>query len=195
MTQAKTQTRKYADFYTDSNEKMTLSHFYQYYPYKKRKCVTCIPYIPIDQVSTHPYALTFHEWKTIMRAYFKYLILYLLSGQVYRFSSGIGELVLLKWKPAKKKIDIYSTITAIMKKYNMTKAEASAYYKEHKEEGKYYHNRKLDGYKWAVIWRRSGYNVKYLTLWGLMLLRVGAYKYINEYLKANPNHIQQISEP
>ena len=39
---AMTETQKYDKIYTDSNEKMTLLHFYKEYPYKKRKCATCL---------------------------------------------------------------------------------------------------------------------------------------------------------
>ena len=195
MTVVQTQTRKYGKFLSDPNEKMTLKHFYLMYPYKKRTCITCLPYLTNDEISDHAYALTYQQWRNIIVTYLKHLVLHLLSGQVYRFSSLIGELQLIKWKPKKKRIDIHTTLTTIMAKYNMTKEEAGTYYKEHKEEGKRYMNKHIDGYKWAVIWRRTGYNAKYLGLWGLMLHKQGAYGFINKYFKENPNHIQQISEP
>jgi hypothetical protein len=194
MTAVQTQTRKYDKFYTDRNEKMTLKHFYQEYPYKKRECPTCLPYIADSEISNHSFALTYFEWQKIIMLYFKYLILFLLSGQVYRFSSKIGELQLIKWKPKKRKVDIYSTLSSIMKKYKISKQEAAAYYKEHKEEAKTYSNRHLDGYKWRVIWKRSGYNVKNISIWAMMLQKKSTYDFIHNYLKENPNHIHQISE-
>ena len=39
-----------------------------------------------------------------------------------------------------------------------------------------------------------GYNVKYLNLWGFMLQRQSAYKFVNEYLKKNPDTLFKLSE-
>ena len=75
---AMTETQKYDKIYTDSNEKMTLLHFYKEYPYKKRKCATCLPYVSIEDDSKHDYSLTYTEWKKIifiiLQTYFIILI-------------------------------------------------------------------------------------------------------------------------
>ena len=62
------------------------------------------------------------------------------------------------------------------------------------KERLYYFNPELNGYKWRVVWFRKGYNVKYLNLWGFMLQRQSAYKFVNEYLKKNPDTLFKLSE-
>ena len=190
---AMTETQKYDKIYTDSNEKMTLLHFYKEYPYKKRKCATCLPYVSIEDDSKHDYSLTYTEWKKIILSYFKHILLYLLNGYTYYFHSGMGEIRILRKKIIKKKVDIGRTILHFMKRNSKTREEAIEELKGTKER-LYYFNPELNGYKWRVVWFRKGYNVKYLNLWGFMLQRQSAYKFVNEYLKKNPDTLFKLSE-
>jgi hypothetical protein len=105
----------------------------------------------------------------------------------------MGELKLIKKKINKKKVDIGRTILHFMKRSNKTRAEAIEELKTTKER-LYYFNPELDGYKWKAAWFRKGFNVKYLNLWGFMLQRQSAYKFINNYLKTNKQALFKIVE-
>ena len=190
---AMTGIQKYDKIFTNSDDKMTLLHFYKDYPYKKRKCATCLPYVTIDENSNHEYAITYTEWKKIILSYFKHTVLFLLNGYTYYFHSGMGELKLIKKKINKKKVDIGRTILHFMKRSSKTRAEAIEELKTTKER-LYYFNPELDGYKWKAAWFRKGFNVKYLNLWGFMLQRQSAYKFINNYLKTNKQALFKIVE-
>jgi hypothetical protein len=105
----------------------------------------------------------------------------------------MGEIRILRKKIIKKKVDIGRTILHFMKRGSKTRAEAIEELKNTKER-LYYFNPELNGYTWRVVWFRKGYNVKYLNLWGFMLQRQSAYKFVNEYLKKNPDTLFKLSE-
>lgn len=173
----------------------TLIDFYMEYPYKKQdECITCKPYVSNDEVTEHSYSLTYKEWKSIMTSFFKNLTLYLARGYVYRFSSRIGELQIVKYRPSKKVVDFDKTIKYHMKEQGLTRHEAINYIKEN-DVTIFRHNlRNSNGWKFITAWFRNEYPFKFARHWRVKLSRRKSWRMIHEYLKEKPSRWSKIQE-
>lgn len=175
----------------------TLIDFYREYPYKKQRddCVTCQPYVSNEESTQHSYSLTYKEWLLIIKTVLKYLTLYLASGKTYRFSSGIGELQIVKYKPSKKKIDFDRTLKYYMKKLDCSREDALSYIKANPDCIKLLHQSKeLDGWKFALAWFRERYPFKFARHWKIRLSKRGAWTDIYEHLKEKNFRINHVLE-
>ncbi len=78
--------------------KVTLKDFYLNYPFKCYGGNTRVYIKQEDERCNEHYSLNYKEYKTIMNTYFKYIILYLRSGLVYRLPKHLGRLYIGTYK-------------------------------------------------------------------------------------------------
>lgn len=199
MTGRKTETLKegYSTYY--SKDKATLSLFYGRYPYKKRTCDTCLPYVPLEEDTDEQHSLTYQDWQDIIQCYFKYVCLYLISGKVYRFGSHMGEFQIQKYKSNKKNlaVDMKKMLEYYMEKegiedYN----EAKKYVKNHVDNPilPKHKNKHTMGYKWIVVWFKKGYSFAFKHHWKFRLSKRVAWKFIDNMFKEDRTLIHGIVE-
>lgn len=199
MTGHKKETLKegYNTYY--NRDKTNLALIYERYPYRKRTCKTCLPYVPSDADTDHKYSLTYQEWGEIIQCYFKYLCLYLLTGTRYRFSSGMGELQIQKYKSNKKNsaVDLGK-----MTKYYMEKEgiddwqEAKRYIRDHVNNPKLFKhkNKHTLGYKWNIVWFKRGYDFAFKYHWWFRFSKEGAWRFIDNMFREDRELIYNIME-
>lgn len=63
-------------------------------------------HFPKAEISSSPYALTFPEWKLIVQTYFKHVLNYLKTGNMYILPWGLGAWQLIRTKKLRKMLDV-----------------------------------------------------------------------------------------
>lgn len=183
-----------------SNNAATLRDFYLRYPYKKSSGRTTLPYVPVEEDTNEPFSLKYKDWKNILHTYFKYVLLYLLTGQPYRFSSGIGEFKLIRYKPRKKRgnIDMRGIEKYYEKKTGITdRKELWAYINNIGLDNAVlvkHRNKETDGYKWVTAWFKKEYKFAFKQHWYFTLARVHAWKMLDTAFKKDRLLIYNINE-
>lgn len=150
-----------------SEHNTNLADLYMLYPYKTVDYDTPYPYVPKKERTDEEYSLTFKEWSNIVKTYYKYVLLYLVQGFVYRFTSGMGELKIVRYKSNKPVPDYAKIRKELMKEYNCSYVEAMQYMTSDNIL-KYKHlNKDKMGYRWNIAWFKNGYNFRYQFYWTL----------------------------
>jgi len=129
---------------------ITLRDFYKHYKYPCwdiTKNTVPIPYIPKEKLKCeHSRALTFKQYRTILRIYNKYFVMYLLSGLNIKMPFYMGEFRLFRFKPQK-----------------LTSFDINIYLKTNQKI--YYKNRNTGGYFPLFRWQRAGRRSRLATRW------------------------------
>lgn len=164
------------------SECKVLKDFYKEYPYQKIHYPTHIPYVSKDEDTDDIMSITYPEWSKAIKIYYKYVLLYLAQGFIYRFSSGIGELKAVKYKSWKQPID-----------FNRARKKAKEETGEEKLSKKYtdrykHLNKDIDGFRWKVAWFRRDYTFKYKNYWNFRLTRL-AWMTMNPIVRDNIHNI------
>lgn len=200
MTGNKTSTRNQGKYkQTYPKNKTTLAKFYDRYPYKKRKCNTCLPYVPKEEESDHKFALTYNDWKDIILIYFKWLCMHLLSGRAYRFSGRMGEFQIVKYKSNKKNhnVDMNKMVQYYGKESGLTDLhEIQRYIKEEVDNPILFKhaNHHTQGWKWIVAWFRKDYNMAFKYHWQFSLSLRNSWRLIDNQFKKDRGLIHRIME-
>lgn len=193
--------RKDDSKYTKFNPKNSagIRLFYLRYPFKKITYPSHLPFVPKEEDTNEKFSLKYDDWRKIIQIYFKYLLLFLLSGQTYRFTSRCGGFFLGKYKPVKKgkNIDMgktekyYARLTGLSDKREIWKHIRSIP-KEERVMFKY-HNKEIDGYKWLVRWTRKEYTFAFKYHWRFQLARA-QYNWLDKIIKQDRTLIYNITD-
>lgn len=147
------------------SDSITLPDFYIEYPYRKnpkdRKTHQSL-YVKQKDESLHRHALDWYKFKEIVSVYYKYVMLYILQGRVYRFSSPIGDLRLYKWKPKRERYNFNKIIKKIMEVEGCDYNEARGKISEYKDQFPYKERRDMG---WLVGWSVKRTPFKYCKMW------------------------------
>lgn len=151
------------------SEYKTMVDFYREYPYKKQHYPTHQPYVSKEDSTDEEMSITYPEWRKAIKIYYKYVCLYLAQGYVYRFSSGIGELRVVKYKSKKQPPDFAKIRKIIMKEKGCTYGEAAQYITKELVDRHKHLNKDIDGFRWNIGWFRREYNFKNKSYWNYAL--------------------------
>lgn len=134
---------KYGDGFIGS------THLYKQYPFKKTNSGRRSAIVQTKELTDFEYSLTQGEWSSIIKAYGKYLLLYLQHGYTYKFPYWrLGELKFAKLK--RRTPDVL--LMRDTKHLNLDKVLLK----------QYYHTM---GYKLHMIWTNKRF--RFQKLWGL----------------------------
>lgn len=170
------------------SEYKTLADFYREYPYKKIHYPTHQPYVSKKDDTDHPMSLTYPVWLKVIKIYYKYVALYLAQGLIYRFSSGIGELKVVKFKSKRKPADYPKIRKMIQKERGCTYEETKKYITSEMAQRYKHLNKDVDGYRWKVGWFRHEYKFKFNRYWSFKLSLM-AWKLMNPEIRKNIHKI------
>lgn len=180
--------------YVDAKE------FFYKYPWKK---VTIEkdgtpgrrPYILAKENTDTPLSVTVVEYQNILKTFHEVLAEYLIEGHVYRFSSDMGELRLVKYKSVKRGKSSAKMISKLRKANGWTDSQAKKHVMENPNiiNDHTYYNAHLDGHKFNIAWFRYAWHLRWGTYWNVKLSFTLWQKIWNHYLR-NPSDIHKIQD-
>jgi len=170
------------------NKRITLKDLYLNYDYKwydVNSTTIPVPYFNKKEIVEHDYTLSYKEWKNVIMVYFKYVMLYLISGKCFVIPNFLGDLCLKKWKPKGRRINLYATEQKYGE-YNKT---------VEKEDRKYiYHNNyHTGGYCPLLKWVRDRKQFAYKWHWRFDLTPHN-WKFISKNLMKDASMINRLIE-
>lgn len=86
----------------DTFKHVSLAELYMRYPHIWRdvnsKTIPRKPYVPVKDISDHPYKLSFQKWKEVILVYMDELFKYLMEGYLFKIPFNMGNLRMVKYK-------------------------------------------------------------------------------------------------
>lgn len=171
-----------------------IRHFF--FNYQHKKALICgeseqkRPYVPVDQRTDNELSVNVRQYTDIINSYWNHVIDNMLEGRPHRFSSDIGELRLVRYKPARNGKAVSKAMARLSVEKGIQGKDAGMYIKDHPEsiEGYNYYNSHIGGYKFNLAWFRMGWNFVFSTYWN-MRLSISLWRKVWDKLKKDPSII------
>jgi hypothetical protein len=131
----------------------TIKNLYLKYPHKWRDLESKTipsPYFPASEVSAHPYAMSYKEWKEAVLVLFEEYMVEMLNGDTIYIPHALGRLSICKYIPKRKSVDLDHLVKT--------------------GERIYHDNSHTDGYCPILYWNyryKTNANFRYKKHWGI----------------------------